>query len=520
MTAPNERVSSAPSREDAGRQGVSERQVRGSALLVLGRVLGLLIAMATQVVMVRALTKADFGAFEYAITLAGSARILLSLGQGRLLSRFMASYDEQGDYPRMFGAMLLTVGTIAATSIPFIVALYIWPQQLIGAAVSGDRPLNLVLILVFLSPLEALDQVFVSLFAVFTKPSAIFFRKYLLSPLLRLVAVVALAVTGAGVYFLAVGYLVASAAGILLYCFLFYAALRDRGHLAHFRLRHIVFPFRAVFEFSIPLITGELSLLSLKLGGVVVLGAYQSVVDVANYRVVFGTARLNTAITTSFATLFLPVIARLHTRGDAQELRRNYWHTASFVAVFTYPIYAMTGPLAEATTVTLFDERYAGSARILAVLSLGYFVNIALGFNTYALQVCGRIRWLVGVNVLVAVGNIALCVALVPRYGAMGAAAANCIALVGQNLLNQLKLMGSIGTGFLDRSCWLCYGVMIACSVVLWGLQRALHPGILLSLVLAAMASAVVLAAGRRALQLATTFPELRRIPLLGALAR
>ena len=44
----------------------------------------------------RTLTKPEFGAFEYALTLAGSARILLSLGQGRLLSRFMATYDEEG----------------------------------------------------------------------------------------------------------------------------------------------------------------------------------------------------------------------------------------------------------------------------------------------------------------------------------------------------------------------------------------------------------------------------------------
>src|SRR5919112_3318977 len=121
--------------------------MRGSALLVLGRVLALLIGMATQVVMVRALTKSDFGAFEYAITLSGSARILLSLGQGRLLSRFMATYEEQGDYPRMFGAMFLAVGTIVATSIPCIVALYLFPEALIGSSAEGDTAVQPVPVL-------------------------------------------------------------------------------------------------------------------------------------------------------------------------------------------------------------------------------------------------------------------------------------------------------------------------------------------------------------------------------------
>ena len=58
------------------------------------------------------------------------------------------------------------------------------------------------------------------------------------------------------------------------------------------------------------------------------MGRFSVEFEVANYRVAFGPARLNTAITTSFATLFLPVIARLFARGELDELRRSYWHTA------------------------------------------------------------------------------------------------------------------------------------------------------------------------------------------------
>jgi len=73
---------------------LQQRHIRGSALLVLGRVLSMVLSMATSVVLVRVLTKADFGAFAYALTLAAAARVLLSLGQGMLLSRFMATYEE------------------------------------------------------------------------------------------------------------------------------------------------------------------------------------------------------------------------------------------------------------------------------------------------------------------------------------------------------------------------------------------------------------------------------------------
>lgn len=512
-----------PSKEPGlGRDSREEQQrhIRGSALLVLGRVLSLLLSMATAVVLVRALSKADYGAFAYALALAAAARVLLSLGQGRLLSRFMATYEEQRDYPRMFGALFLTIGTIFVTSVVCISAVYLFPNALVGSAVQGDQPIHLLLILVFLSPLEALDQVFVSLFAVFSKPTAIFFRKFLMAPGLRLVVVLILATTGASVTFLAVGYVLASLAGILLYVVLFVAALREQGLWQELHPRRIVVPYRDVFEFSFPLITGELALLSFTVGGVFVLGLSQPITEVANYRAVFNPARLNTAVMASFVTLFLPVVARFHTREDSVGLRNSYWHTAAFVAVWTFPIFALTGPLAPATTVTLFGARYADSASVLAVLSVGYYINVALGFNAYTLQVCGRIRYLVGVNVTVAALNIGLCLLLAPRYAAVGIAVANCIALVTQNVLNQWALRGAIGTRFIDREAWLCYAIIAAGAGALWAFQLLVSPGVVLSVAAAIVVSAAVLAGSRHALQLRETFPELARIPILGRFIR
>lgn len=489
--------------------------VRGSTLLVAGRVVALLLGMATQVVIVRALSKADFGAFAYALALAGGAEVLLSLGQGKLLSRFLATYEEQRDYPRMFGAIALAVGTIVATSLVGIVALYVFRGALVGSVVGDQAEVSLVLILVFLSPLQALDQVFVSMFAVFSKPRAIFVRKHVLAPGLRLIVVCVLVLAGAEVAWLAIGYVLAGLAGFVFYMVLLIRALRERGLLAEFSLRRIVIPFRAVFSFSLPLISGELMLLSTTVGGVMVLGLFHPATEVANYRAVFSSARLNTAVATSFATLFLPAISRLYARRDFANLRHTYWQTAGFVAVFTFPVFALTVPLAPATTVTLFGERYADSALVLSILAAGYYINAMLGFNAYTLQVCERIRYLVGVNALAAVLNIGLCFLLAPDFGAVGVAAANSTALVAQNVLNQARLSATMGGGFIARDLRGCYASVLAGAAVLWGLQLLVSPGLVTSLVAAALVSAGVLAGSRRSLALVESFPEIRRVPLV-----
>ena len=504
-----------------GDDGREQRDhMRGSALLVLGRVLAMFIGMATTVILVRALTKSEYGAFEFALTLASAGRILLSLGQGRLLSRFMAAYEEQRDYPRMFGAMFLAAGTIVATSIPTILLLFLFADALLGSTIEADAGVRAVLILIFVAPMEALDQVFVSLFAVFSKPRAIFFRKHLLAPGLRFLVVLLLALTGSGITFLAVGYVVASLLGLLLYVGLLVGALRERDLIKEFNPRKVVLPFRAVFEFSLPLITGELTLLSMKMGGVIVLALYHPITEVADYRVVFGTARLNTAITASFATLFLPTIARLYARGDLRGLRHSYWHTAAFVAVFTFPIFALTGPMAPVTTVALFGEKYAGSGVILSILACGYYFNVVLGFNVYALQVAGRIRFLVLVNLVIAVLNLGLSFALAPRFSGVGVAVANCTALVVQNLMNQWMLRRSIPTGWVGRECWMAYSLIVGGTALLWAIQVLASPRIVTSVLLAAVVSLAILYGSQRALHFGDTFPELRRVPLLGRLIR
>lgn len=507
--------------EEAQPEGeIGRSHLRGSLLLVVGRVLALVIGMATTVILVRALSKAEYGAFEYALTLASAGGILLSLGQGRLLSRFMAGYEEAGDHPRMFGAMFLAVGTIFVTSVPAIGTLYVWSDEILGPVVEGETAVRLVLVLVLVAPMEALDQVFVSLFAVFSKPRAIFFRKFLMAPGLRLTVVLVLWLTGQTVMFLAVGYLLASLAGLLLYVGLLVRLLQDRGLWREFDPRKVVLPFRAVFAFSVPLITGELALLSMRVGGVTVLALYQPVTAIADYRAVFGMARLNTAITASFSTLFLPVMARLHARRDIDELRSSYWHTAAFVAVSTFPIFALTGPLAPATTVTLLGSRYADSASVLSILAVGYYLNVMFGFNVYTLQVCGRIRLLVGVNLFMAGLNIGVCFALAEQLGAVGIAVANCVALISQNLINQWALRSAIRTRFIPRECWFCYLLIVGGAALLWLFEVTLSPGIVFSVLAAVVVSAVVFLGSQRALRLADTFPELLRVPVVGRFVR
>jgi O-antigen/teichoic acid export membrane protein len=218
--------------------------------------------------------------------------------------------------------------------------------------------------------------------------------------------------------------------------------------------------------------------------------------------------------------MFLPMTARLHTRGDHEGVRETYWHSSHFQAVATFPIMVMTTVFARDTTVALFTQRYASASSVLVALSVGYYVSVALGFNTYVLQVYGKLKFLVYSNLGVCVVSLALAFALSPRYGATGAAVASGATMAAQNIVNQIALIRVLGWGP-DPMRWIRPYLAIAAGLlVLVVIELLVNPGFLEAMLISAVVTLGVVRVTRRALDLLSMFPELRRVkPLRWLLA-
>jgi O-antigen/teichoic acid export membrane protein len=498
----------------------STDHIRGSTVFIAGRMLSLALNLATQVLIVRALSKADYGAFAYALAFVSAARTIVSLGHQQALTRFLALYDEERRYDKLFGTIVMETGTVLAGGVVLFLAVLGLRDTLDGTLVDDPDAIALLVILVLLAPLEALDRMFEGAFAVFARPRAIFMRKYVLTPGLRLAVVAFVLLGDASVEFLAAGYVITGAIGVAVYTWLLVGVLRRRGLLAQFSFRSMTMPVREVFGFALPLLSTELVALSMTTVSVALLGYYRDTEAVAAYRAIFPAARLNQLVFFTFILLFVPLATRMYARGDREGMRFAYWQTAAWLAVFTFPIFALTGPLAEPTTVTLFGDRYEDSAPLLAILACGYYFNAALGFNAMTLQTYGRLRYVLGVNAVTAVLNVALSLVLIPEYGATGVAIANGAALVCQNLLFQAGLGRGIGVPLFEWRYFRLYAVIVAAAGALAAVQLLLEPPVVVAVLLAGVASLAVLMLNRGLLELDATFPELRRVPLLQRLLR
>jgi O-antigen/teichoic acid export membrane protein len=482
----------------AAGEAATRKQIRGSSLLLVGRMLSLGVNFGVQVLIVRYLSKADFGAFAYALSLASLGSSIATFGLDRSITRFVPIYDEQGNYRKLFGTLVLAGATVTSLGLISVVLVYALQGVLAGSLIEDERAISLLLILVALTPIQALDGLFMGMFAVFSKPRAIFFRKYVLTPGLRLTVVLLLVLGNQSVLY-----------GVMLY-----GMLRDEGLLKHFGVGKIDVPAREVFGFTIPLLTSDLVYMAMNTSDVLLLGHYHGAEEVGALRVIWPVAHMNGLVMSSFALLFTPAAARLFARDDKDGINRLYWQTAIWIAVFSFPLFALTFSLSEPLTVTLFGSRYADSGTYLTLLALGYYFNAALGFNGLTLKVYGRLRYIVSINIAAALVNVGINLVLIPRYGALGAAIGTTATLLLHNVFKQAGLLLGTGISLFQRRDSLVYVGIVGAALVLLVVQATLEPPFYVGFALAALASLLVLALGRRSLRAAETFPELMRFRL------
>jgi O-antigen/teichoic acid export membrane protein len=505
----------------------TNRQIRGSSLMLVGRALSMAVTFGIQVLIVHHLTKANYGAFAYALSFVTLGQTLATFGLDRAITRFVPIYHERKDYDRMFGTMLMVLGAVVSLGI-FVVLLAYSFQGLIAQSLLSDQEANkqlvlsLLLVLIGMAPMEALDDLIEGLTAIFASPRSIFFRKYILAPSLKLSVVLLLIGSGSDVFFLASGYLFASALGVSVYITVLVRVLRQQKFFQHFHLKSLTFPAREVFGFTIPLLTSDLVFVLMSSSDAVLLEHFRNTTEVASFRVVQPAAVLNQFVLQSFTLLFTPIASRLFARNDREGINNLYWQTAIWISVLSFPIFALTFSMSQPLTVFLYGQRYADSAIILTLLSFGYYFNAALGFNGLTLKVYGKLKYIVSINILAAIINVAINLLLIPRYGALGAACGTCGTMIVHNILKQTGLRFGTSINLFDWKYFKVYASIVIAAVGLLVVQWVVpqnyswtQPYLYINLAITGAVSLLVIALNRRSLNLEQTFPELLRIPFM-----
>ncbi len=504
-------------RRSSGEQAESTRkQIRGSSLLLAGRGFSLFINLLTQIVVIRYLSRLDYGAFAWAFSVIEMAALGAAFGMDKSLSRFGAMYHQQGDFRRLSGILILSASVVLSLGALVVVSVWLFSAQLVSLLAVTPVAISLLLTLIVLVPANAFSSVCLSVYAFLGKTQTVFLRRHLLGPSIRLGSVILAMLLHGRLHEIALAYLVSGLVSVLIDGLLVTTYLREEKIPQHLRKERPVIPVRAFFGYSLPLLTSDIAFLVRGTFIVFMLGWLADTTASASFRAVLPIVKLNELILINFTVLFMPLATRLFSQKNEEQLREMYQRTSIWAMVLSFPVFAVCVTLAPTLTVSLFGSEYADASKILVILSAGYFIQSILGFNSQLLKVLGMVRTFMALDLLATAFALLMCWWLIPYYGADGAAAGVALAItvhsLSKYLVVRIKTDYATNTSSFNQSFLITGG----CALFLLLVQALFHLHWSIGLLLAASSSAVVLNLNRELMDITSFFPELKRIPVLG----
>jgi O-antigen/teichoic acid export membrane protein len=183
----------------------------------------------------------------------------------------------------------------------------------------------------------------------------------------------------------------------------------------------------------------------------VALGVFRGARQVGVYSVAASVVGYVGIILVSVNQVFSPVIADLHTRNEIHMLGRLYRALAKWLLGLTLPL-AITVMVFAVPILRIFGHDFEAGWPILIIGTAGQLVNCGVGSVGLLLLMSGNQNRLLRVQMGMAFVITVASLALIPRWGIIGAAIAAAITNAGTNICNLVQVRRVLGLSPFSRS--------------------------------------------------------------------
>jgi O-antigen/teichoic acid export membrane protein len=168
---------------------------------------------------------------------------------------------------------------------------------------------------------------------------------------------------------------------------------------------------------------------------VLLLGALSSLEQVGIYRVAMQVSLFSGFVYTALNLLASQRFAHLRAKGEPKALQHTAVYMARIAAAGSLPLPVLFAFFGEPLVGFAFGAAFIPALAPMFVLFLNQSLNASVGMTRTLLVMCGKEGPLIPFTLASIALNVVLGVLLVPRFGAVGAAASTTIATVAWNLL-------------------------------------------------------------------------------------
>ena len=439
---------------------MSRRLFVGAGAVLTMRVAATVMTFAIAVLLARMLKADGYGDYTYARTVVMMLMLFALGGREQLLVREVAVCDRTGTWDVARGLVGWAAAAAALTSVVMVVAAVV----VIDHLVQPEEPLATTLkVTLALVPLVAVNRIRSAAMRGVRRVVTAVLPETLLQPLLLVLALAALwllsrppsnPAVAAGL--LVASTLAAAAVGVLL---LFKVVPAEA------RRATPSYATGSWLRASLPFFLLDLLHFGNGRADVLLLGALRDSADVGVYSVAARGGALMALLLQSLNTVLSPDVARLAasvedgTRDDDRgaELQRLVSRSVGLLFLATAATAGLFLLGAE-LFLGLFGEEFQAGRPAFAILVLGQLVNVAFGPVGMLLNMTGYERDVVAGVGFSAAFNVVANLVMIPRFGALGAAAATTASLVLWNLILLLRVRARLG---IDPTLWSSFRTLL-----------------------------------------------------------
>jgi O-antigen/teichoic acid export membrane protein len=402
---------------------------KGGGVIFVGTLFAYGSRMVIGILLARLLGAEHYGLYRLTLTAGTIGAALALLGLEYALVRYVALFASRQDTSGLWGTLQVGLGLTTIASLLIGAGLFALATPIAEHLFHEPRLVPLLRLASLIVPFLALTNALMFATRGFGKMQFAVIAEQTVQPLARLILILLVALIGLSV---------AKAVSIYILGLIITCAL-----LLYFL--NLLFPLRrplktarrdisGMLRFSLPAYFSRLIDTFGPNLQTVLLGTLNSVTTVGIFGAATQVSTIGNMFNGSIGTASLPIVSELHDRGDLKEMNRFYQTTTKWMFTMNLPLLQIVLLLAR-PILAIFGEDFVGGSTALTILAWARLATASAGISGGVLEMTGNTSLRLVNSAILTALTIGLSISLIPRWGAVGAAAAVLAAITVVNLL-------------------------------------------------------------------------------------
>lgn len=395
---------------------------KGSFIVFFGVMLSKIFSYIYRIIVSR-LGPEDYGILSIALAIFGILGGLTMLGTEVGIVKFISNYNQKKE--NIKGVIYDSFRFVLPLSIILAILLFIFSDY-IAIHFFNSKKLGLLLkILAFFIPINAIRKIFLNSLIGFKLVKYETLAKAITENLSKLIITALLILFGYGLLGALIGYVL----GVFISLLIAYYLLRYKVFNLMDNNIKSVYSTKEFYSYSLPLLFSIIVFVVILWTDTLLLGYFKGASDTGIYNAAMPTAQLLLIFPNALMAIFLPVISGINDVKN-KEFITIFRAVTKWVLLMNIIPMALFIIYSKQILNIIFSSVYAQGSSILIILSFGFFVSCLAMSSNHVLLAFNKTKTVFFNNMMAAIINIALNLALIPRYGITGAAVSTAVSFI------------------------------------------------------------------------------------------